>query len=95
MTSPNRAKFWHLNNKHIVYKHFAQTCQDCKKQFKRMRDSVVHHKTYKHKGGIYSVGADELIKADKITLLCHACHEDMHSRVSIDGITRILKKQEK
>ena len=80
---------WHKVYKESVFKHFDNECKECFKEIK-LHDGVVHHKTYKHKGGIYNTSAKELIDCRKITVLCHECHELEHQTKSIDGITRLL-----
>jgi hypothetical protein len=80
---------WHQVYKEYVFEHYNYQCSNCFKVLE-IYDGVVHHKTYKHKGGIYSASAKELIDCRKITVLCHECHEIEHQTKSIDRITKLL-----
>lgn len=96
-TKSDKAQNWHIQYKTFVIEHFDFTCQHCKKKFSEYdahRKTAVHHKTYKSNNpkGIYEDSAIDLIHQDKITLLCHQCHLNIHSRVSIDLQTKILPK---
>lgn len=80
---------WHLTYKKEVFKHYDYQCTNCMKRIKTC-EGVVHHKTYRHKSGIYNATAKELIEAKKITVLCDDCHAYVHQTESIDGLTRLL-----
>lgn len=80
---------WHLTYKKEVFEHYDYQCTNCMKYIKTY-EGVVHHKTYRHKTGIYNATAKELIEAKKITVLCNNCHESIHKAESIDGLTELL-----
>jgi hypothetical protein len=89
--NPSNHKFtpreWHGRYKLDCFKMFGFKCSDCWESI-RLGEGVVHHKTYKHKGGIYQAEPKEI--KDKICLMCYSCHEKTHQTKSIDGITRII-----
>lgn len=85
------ARDWHGKYKLDCFKMFGFTCWSCDKKIS-LSEGVVHHKTYKHKGGIYQARPHEI--KDKICLMCHDCHKKEHQSTSIDGITKILPKIE-
>ena len=80
---------WHKVYKKEVFEYYNYQCTNCMKHI-NIHDGVVHHNTYKHKSGIYTATAKELIQAKKITLLCNSCHTYIHQTESIDGLTRLL-----
>jgi len=82
----------HKKYKNECFKMFNYRCSGCDKYI-NIYEGVVHHKTYKHKGGIYQARPKEI--KDKICLMCHECHEEEHQNKSIDGITRILPSEYK
>ena len=85
------AKDWHGKYKLDCFKMFGFSCSLCGVNI-GLSDGVVHHKTYKHKGGIYQARPHDI--KDKICLMCHNCHEKEHRAISIDGITSILQAEE-
>lgn len=82
------AREWHLKYKFEAFKMFNFTCAGCLKDELRLREGVVHHKTYLHKGGIYQARPYEI--KDKICVLCHECHLSVHQSERIDGVTKLL-----
>lgn len=77
---------WHEIYRYSIYRHFNWECQNCKSK-KRLQ---VHHKTYRHKKGVYNITAEEAIEDDIVTLLCEKCHIEIHKNESIDGLTKVL-----
>jgi len=88
-----KIKQWHRNWKWYVWQEANMRCQRCNMLLSKINQSVVHHKTYKHEGSIYDAAPYEIW--DKIELLCHDCHRFIHENESIDGVTKILKKETK
>jgi hypothetical protein len=78
---------WHRKYKYECFIIFDFTCCKCDRKIVTS-EGVVHHKTYKHEGGIYQARPDEII--DKICIMCHSCHEEEHTLKSIDGVTKKL-----
>lgn len=93
MIIDQRKNFWHRASTEEVRDYFDCTCTLCEKFLPYKSQGVIHHKTYKHKGGIYNASAEELLIVRKITYLCHDCHRYTHENLSIDGITHILPIQ--
>jgi len=91
---PDNFKFnsytWHRKYKLECFQMFNWHCSVCW-EYIGLSDGVVHHKTYKHKGGIYQARPEEI--EDKICLMCHECHEKEHQNKSIDGVTKMLPKE--
>ena len=81
------ASDWHGKYKMECFRIFGFMCSSCGSKIK-LSEGVVHHKTYKHKGGIYQVPPHEI--KDKICLMCHNCHKHEHESYSIDNMTKIL-----
>jgi hypothetical protein len=79
---------WHGKYKLDCFKLFGFKCSVCFKKIK-CSEGVVHHLTYKHKGGIYQAMPEQI--KDKICLMCHNCHLKEHQSKSIDGTTKILR----
>lgn len=82
------AKEWHGKYKFECFQIFGFKCSFCFEKT-NLNEGVVHHRTYKHDGGIYQAKPLEII--DKISIACHTCHEHIHQTESIDGITKIVK----
>lgn len=89
---PENHKFtpeeWHRKYKFETFKMFNFSCDGCSKTELALNKGVVHHKTYKHEGGIYQARPHEI--KYKICVLCHECHLAVHQSESIDGITKLL-----
>jgi len=83
---------WHRKYKNECFEMFNYRCSGCDKYI-NIYEGVVHHKTYKHKGGIYQARPKEI--KDKICLMCYECHEGEHRNKSIDGITRKIPREYK
>ena len=81
---------WHKKYKQEAFEYFNEKCQNCQRWVGYVQYGVIHHNTYKHEGGIYNATFKELVELNKVTFVCNECHEEIHSNVSIDGITRIL-----
>lgn len=77
---------WHEIYRYSIYRHFNWECQNCKSK----KRPQVHHKTYRHKKGVYNITAEEAIKEDIVTVLCEKCHIEIHKNESIDGLTQLL-----
>jgi len=84
-------RYWHYIYKEYCFERSQNKCQHCNRYI-YLSQGVVHHKTYKHKGGIYNAHPDDIW--DKIEVLCHECHRSVHESCSIDGVTKILKRKE-
>lgn len=82
---------WHAVHKEFCWLYFGKECTNCTTFLKKKSDAAVHHNTYTHEGGIYNASPEELIMLNKITLLCHECHEAIHRETRIDGKTKIIK----
>ena len=85
------AKEWHKKYKQHCFYIFGFCCLDCDIKI-YPSDGVVHHLTYKQMGGIYQFPPEKIM--DKICILCHDCHEKRHQKESVDGLTKLLPKNE-
>ena len=80
MTTKQKRRKWHDDNRDFVFDYFGGTCQVCKSKINiHITKWDVHHFHYNYKNRLYDTNAEELIENNVITLICRPCHDIEHT----------------